>query len=77
VELGGFDTHANQVPVQSALLTQVDTAVTAFVDALRGTKRAARTVVLIYTEFGRRVGANASAGTDHGWPTWRSWRDPW
>jgi uncharacterized protein (DUF1501 family) len=67
VELGGFDTHANQVPVQSALLTQVDTAVTAFVDALRGTKRGARTVVLIYTEFGRRVGANASAGTDHGW----------
>jgi uncharacterized protein (DUF1501 family) len=67
VELGGFDTHANQVPVQSALLTQVDTAVTAFVDALRGTTRGARTVVLIYTEFGRRVGANASAGTDHGW----------
>jgi uncharacterized protein (DUF1501 family) len=67
VELGGFDTHANQVPVQSALLTQVDTAVTAFVDALRGTKRGARTVVLVYTEFGRRVGANASAGTDHGW----------
>jgi uncharacterized protein (DUF1501 family) len=23
--------------------------------------------VLIYTEFGRRISANASAGTDHGW----------
>jgi uncharacterized protein (DUF1501 family) len=67
VELGGFDTHADQVPVQSELLTEVDTAVTAFVDALRNTKRGAQTVVLIYTEFGRRVGANASAGTDHGW----------
>ena len=67
VELGGFDTHADQIPVQSSLLSQLDTAVTAFVDALRGTCRGSRTVVLIYTEFGRRVGGNASGGTDHGW----------
>jgi uncharacterized protein (DUF1501 family) len=67
VELGGFDTHANQAPVQSALLTQLDGALTAFVDAVRGTRHGEKTVVLVYTEFGRRVGANASAGTDHGW----------
>jgi len=67
VELGGFDTHADQEPVQSALLSQLDTAVTAFVDALRGTREGAKTAVVIYTEFGRRVGANASGGTDHGW----------
>jgi uncharacterized protein (DUF1501 family) len=67
VDFGGFDTHADQVPAQSALLSQLDTAVTAFVDALRGTRHGNRTVVLIYTEFGRRVGGNASAGTDHGW----------
>ncbi len=67
VELGGFDTHADQEPTQSKLLGQVDSAVTAFVDALRGTTHGARTTVLIYTEFGRRVGGNASGGTDHGW----------
>jgi uncharacterized protein (DUF1501 family) len=67
VELGGFDTHADQAPVQSTLLSQLDTSVTAFVDALRGTERGKDTVVLVYTEFGRRVGANASGGTDHGW----------
>ncbi len=67
VELGGFDTHADQAPLQSTLLSELDTSVTAFVDALRGTKRGAKTVVLVYTEFGRRVGANASGGTDHGW----------
>ncbi len=67
VELGGFDTHADQVPVQSTLLSELDTAVTAFVGALRGTRHGSRTVVLIYTEFGRRVGGNASDGTDHGW----------
>ena len=53
--------------MQSALLSQLDGAVTAFVDALRGTRHGARTTVLIYTEFGRRVGGNASEGTDHGW----------
>jgi uncharacterized protein (DUF1501 family) len=67
VELGGFDTHADQAPTQSTLLSELDTAVTAFVDALRGTRHGSRTVVLIYTEFGRRVGGNASNGTDHGW----------
>jgi uncharacterized protein (DUF1501 family) len=67
VELGGFDTHADQASVQHDLLSQLDSSVTAFVDALRGTRHGGRTVVLVYTEFGRRVGANASAGTDHGW----------
>ena len=67
VELGGFDTHADQASVQSSLLSQLDTAVTPFVDALRGTRHGSKTIVLVYTEFGRRIGANASAGTDHGW----------
>lgn len=67
VELGGFDTHTNQVDTQAALLPELDTAVGAFLDAVSGTKRGRETVVAIYTEFGRRVGANASAGTDHGW----------
>jgi uncharacterized protein (DUF1501 family) len=67
VELGGFDTHTDQVNTQSVLLPQLDTAVGAFVDAISGSKRGKETVVLVYTEFGRRVAANASAGTDHGW----------
>jgi len=67
VELGGFDTHAAQANTQSELLTQLDTGVSAFVDAVGATERGSETVVLVYTEFGRRVSANASAGTDHGW----------
>jgi len=67
VELGGFDTHTDQVNTQSALLPQLDTAVGAFVDAISGSKRGKETVVLVYSEFGRRVAGNASAGTDHGW----------
>lgn len=67
VELGGFDTHTDQVATQAALLPQLDTAVGAFIDAISSTKRGKETVVVVYTEFGRRVAANASAGTDHGW----------
>jgi uncharacterized protein (DUF1501 family) len=67
VELGGFDTHTDQVNTQAALLPQLDTAVGAFLDAISTTKRGKETVVLVYTEFGRRVSSNASAGTDHGW----------
>jgi uncharacterized protein (DUF1501 family) len=67
VELGGFDTHTDQINTQDALLPQLDTAVGAFLDAISTTKRGKDTVVVVYTEFGRRVGANASAGTDHGW----------
>jgi uncharacterized protein (DUF1501 family) len=37
------------------------------VDAISHTARGKETVVVIYTEFGRRVQANASEGTDHGW----------
>jgi uncharacterized protein (DUF1501 family) len=67
VELGGFDTHSNQAPTQTALLGELDTAVTAFVDALAHEPRGRETVVVVYTEFGRRVTGNASGGSDHGW----------
>jgi len=67
VELGGFDTHSNQAPTQAVLLGELDTAVTAFIDALAHDPRGRETVVVVYTEFGRRVTGNASGGSDHGW----------
>lgn len=67
VELGGFDSHVNQLPLQEKLLGELDSAVTAFVNALRTTPQGHGAVVFIYTEFGRRVAANSNDGTDHGW----------
>ncbi|MGH9120688.1 MAG: DUF1501 domain-containing protein, partial [Acidimicrobiales bacterium] len=67
VDLGGFDTHYNQAATQDTLLAEVDQGISAFVDAMSTTTRGRGTVVLVYTEFGRRVGGNASLGTDHGW----------
>ncbi|MFI9382338.1 DUF1501 domain-containing protein [Kutzneria sp. NPDC052558] len=62
VSLGGFDTHADEKSTQQRLLTELDQALSAFVDRMRGKQ----VVVLVYSEFGRRVAANASDGTDHG-----------
>lgn len=66
VSTGGFDTHANERDTQQALLTRVDKAITDFRQALAGHPRASDVVVVAYSEFGRRVRANASQGTDHG-----------
>ena len=66
VQLGGFDTHADERGTQQRLLTTLDTAVTGFLNRM-STDRYGKNVVLVaYSEFGRRVAANASHGTDHG-----------
>jgi uncharacterized protein (DUF1501 family) len=66
VSLGGFDLHADEKDAQQRLLGQLDTAITAFVDRMAKTDNGRKVVVAIYSEFGRRVRANASDGTDHG-----------
>jgi uncharacterized protein (DUF1501 family) len=66
VSLGGFDTHADEKVAQQRLLTDLDTSVTAFVERMATTEAGRKVVVAIYSEFGRRVRANASDGTDHG-----------
>lgn len=66
VSLGGFDTHAQERAGHEALLRQLDQALTAFVTALGRTPAGRDVTVVVYSEFGRRVRANASDGTDHG-----------
>jgi uncharacterized protein (DUF1501 family) len=61
--LGGFDTHADERGTQSRLLGELDAAVAGFLDGMQDDPRV---VVAVYSEFGRRVAANASDGTDHG-----------
>ena len=68
VQHDGYDTHTTQRAGQEALLADLDTAIGAFWTGLRADV-AARTMVLTFSEFGRRIGENgigASAGTDHG-----------
>lgn len=72
LELGGWDSHANQAAPQGATAGNLRT-----LDALMATLREAlsapaaqgawqRTVVIAASEFGREVAINGTLGTDHG-----------
>ena len=66
VTLGGFDNHAREKPVHDRLLLDLDQALDAFMKDLNGHGLGDRVLVMTWSEFGRRVGENGSAGTDHG-----------
>jgi uncharacterized protein (DUF1501 family) len=66
VRYGSFDTHANQAYDHHDLMRKLDPALNAFLADLRRSDAGRRTLVLAYSEFGRRVRENASGGTDHG-----------
>ena len=66
VRLNGFDTHAAQLGVHAALLDSLARSVAAFYADLGASADADRTLTMTFSEFGRRVGENGSAGTDHG-----------
>ncbi|MBU2928148.1 DUF1501 domain-containing protein [Winogradskyella psychrotolerans] len=64
--LGGFDTHANQNSKQTRLLSQYAESVSAFINDLKRNGTFEDTLILTFSEFGRRVKQNAANGTDHG-----------
>ncbi|MEU0560700.1 DUF1501 domain-containing protein [Dactylosporangium sp. NPDC006015] len=66
VSLGGFDLHAEERDSQENLLRRLDEALTGFAARMAKTEAGRRVVVAVYSEFGRRVAANGSDGTDHG-----------
>ena len=60
-----FDTHANQASLHSGLWTDVSNNVDTFFQDLRDHNASDNVMLLMFTEFGRRIGDNGS-GTDHG-----------
>ena len=62
---GPFDTHFNQPPMHARLWTEVSGAISDFFDDLREHDAADNLIMMIFTEFGRRVRDNGT-GTDHG-----------
>jgi len=64
--LGGFDTHANQMNSQKRLLEIYASSIEAFVNDLKKQGTFNDTLIVTFSEFGRRVKENAGNGTDHG-----------
>jgi uncharacterized protein (DUF1501 family) len=65
-QLGNFDTHAAQAGTHAGLLFELGSSLRAFVGDLVKAGEDGRVVVLVFSEFGRRLAENASLGTDHG-----------
>jgi uncharacterized protein (DUF1501 family) len=64
--LGGFDTHARQAGTHESLWEQTSQAVADLLAELKKQKLSDGLAVFLFSEFGRRVKENGSAGTDHG-----------
>ena len=60
-----FDTHATQMSAHAGLCANLSQSVSDFFDDLKEHNATENVVLLLFTEFGRRVHDNGS-GTDHG-----------
>jgi len=71
VQTGGYDTHALQNPnaangAYAGLMTTLNDGLTSFYRDLENQGLLRDTLILQFSEFGRRITENGSNGTDHG-----------
>jgi len=66
VSASGFDTHAGQLPVHASLLTDLAEGVASFMTSMATAGLADDVLLVVTSEFGRRVVENGSGGCDHG-----------
>lgn len=66
ISLNGFDTHVNQTQRHEKLLNTYAEGLSTFIENLKELGKWDDTLIMTFSEFGRRVEENASAGTDHG-----------
>ena len=64
--IGSFDTHNNQQNTHQRLLRDLDSAISSTVNALKELDVWENSIIMTYSEFGRRANENGSRGTDHG-----------
>jgi uncharacterized protein (DUF1501 family) len=69
VQTGGYDTHATQTGTNGAyprLMTDLNDALAAFYNDLNNQGLMGETLIVAFSEFGRRAHENGSIGSDHG-----------
>jgi len=66
-QLDGFDTHANQLAVQSPLLSQLSAAMSAFYQATQELGVSQQVTTFTMSDFARALQPNSSSGSDHAW----------
>lgn len=66
VSITGFDTHVGQEGRHGGLLQELSQAVSTFARDMKAAGHWDRTLMMTFSEFGRRVKENASLGADHG-----------
>ena len=66
VSLGSFDTHTNQPKKHARLLKELSEGIATMRKNLIESGEWENTIIMTYSEFGRRAAENASKGTDHG-----------
>jgi len=62
---GGYDHHAQEAVTHARLLAELSGAISDFMQDLRDHSASDEVLILVFTEFGRRIKDNGS-GTDHG-----------
>ena len=67
VSTGGFDTHSNQLPLQSGLYQDLSQSMNAFYNATVEIGLASQVTTFTLSDFGRTFQPDSTAGTDHAW----------
>lgn len=66
LNMGGWDTHNNEVARQNNLVAKLTSSIDAFLADLAAQNLDHRVIGATYSEMGRGVAQNANGGTDHG-----------
>ncbi|WP_028311142.1 DUF1501 domain-containing protein [Derxia gummosa] len=67
VQMGGFDTHGDQLSAHAELLSELGIALAAFMKSMKTLALHKSVTAFTLSDFGRTFKPNSSGGTDHAW----------